>query len=30
MNPFTNVNQQQSQWSAHALTLIGSLSEGDV
>ena len=30
MNPFTNVNQQQPQWSAHPLTLIGSLSEGDV
>ena len=30
MNPSSNVNQQQSQWLAHPLTLFGSLAEGDV
>ena len=30
MNPFSNVAQQQSHWTAHLLTLIGSLTEGGV
>ena len=30
MNTCTTLDQQQSQWSAHPLTLFGSLTEGDV
>ena len=30
MNPFSNIAQQQSQRTAHPMTLIGSLIKGDV